>query len=180
MCFIAGRLTPFLYLRDLGYIVDCTAFGYRMKCSIYVSLRFYNWSKGATTGGSEVRTPPPLFRPEISGTSRPRFRLLSIWTPNFWSVVVPLNWSVFATGTQMLVKTWLTLSLPVTHVCVNFSTVYNDMLVAKGLIFLCFSVLNTLQPHYNTFLYSAHLLITPNPYRHDSHYLYFLCTSPSL
>ena len=27
----------------------------------------------------------------------------------------------------------LTLSLPVTHICVNFSTVYNDMLVAKGL-----------------------------------------------
>ena len=27
----------------------------------------------------------------------------------------------------------LTLSLPVTRMCVNFSTVYNDMLVAKGL-----------------------------------------------
>ena len=27
----------------------------------------------------------------------------------------------------------LTLSLPVTHICVNFSTVYNNMLVAKGL-----------------------------------------------
>ena len=27
----------------------------------------------------------------------------------------------------------LTLSLPVTRICVNFSTVYNDMLVAKGL-----------------------------------------------
>ena len=30
-----------------------------------------------------------------------------------------------------------------------------------------------LQPHYNTFLYSAHLLITS--YRHGSHCLYFLC-----
>ena len=28
---------------------------------------------------------------------------------------------------------YLTLSLPVTRICVNFSTVYNDMLVAKGL-----------------------------------------------
>ena len=28
----------------------------------------------------------------------------------------------------------LTLSLPVTHMCVDFSTVYNDMLVAKGLM----------------------------------------------
>ena len=28
----------------------------------------------------------------------------------------------------------LTLSLPVMHICVNFSTVYNDTLVAKGLI----------------------------------------------
>ena len=27
----------------------------------------------------------------------------------------------------------LTLSLPVTGICVNFSTVYNDTLVAKGL-----------------------------------------------
>ena len=27
-----------------------------------------------------------------------------------------------------------TLSLPVTRICVNFSTVYNDMLIAKGLI----------------------------------------------
>ena len=27
----------------------------------------------------------------------------------------------------------LTLSLPVTRICVNYSTVYNDMLVAKGL-----------------------------------------------
>ena len=27
----------------------------------------------------------------------------------------------------------LTLSLPVTRICVNFSTVYNDTLVAKGL-----------------------------------------------
>ena len=27
----------------------------------------------------------------------------------------------------------LTLSLPVTRICVNFSTVYNDRLVAKGL-----------------------------------------------
>ena len=37
---------------------------------------------------------------------------------------------------------------------------------------------NTLQPHYNTLLYSAHLLITP--YRHGSHCLYFLCIRPSL
>ena len=28
----------------------------------------------------------------------------------------------------------LTLSLPVTRICVNYSTVYNDTLVAKGLI----------------------------------------------
>ena len=32
----------------------------------------------------------------------------------------------------------LTLSLPVTHICVNFSTVYNDTLVAKGLNRLLF------------------------------------------
>ena len=38
-------------------------------------------------------------------------------------------------------------------------------------------LLTTLQPHYNTFLYSAHLLITP--YRHGSHCLYFLCIRPS-
>ena len=30
----------------------------------------------------------------------------------------------------------LTLSLPVTHICVNFSTVYNDTLVAKGLRYI--------------------------------------------
>ena len=29
---------------------------------------------------------------------------------------------------------YLTLSLPVTRICVNYSTVYNDTLVAKGLI----------------------------------------------
>ena len=30
-------------------------------------------------------------------------------------------------------KNILTLSLPVTRICVNYSTVYNDTLVAKGL-----------------------------------------------
>ena len=30
----------------------------------------------------------------------------------------------------------LTLSLPVTRICVNYSTVYNDTLVAKGLILI--------------------------------------------
>ena len=31
----------------------------------------------------------------------------------------------------------LTLSLPVTRICVNFSTVYNDTLVTKGLVHIC-------------------------------------------
>ena len=35
-------------------------------------------------------------------------------------------------------KFMLTLSLPVTRICVNFSTVYNDTLVAKGLIYANF------------------------------------------
>ena len=33
----------------------------------------------------------------------------------------------------------LTLSLPDTRICVNFSTVYNDTLVAKGLNLQCYS-----------------------------------------
>ena len=45
------------------------------------------------------------------------------------------------------------------------------------LIWLNERLLTTLQPHYNTLLYRAHLLITP--YRLGSHCLYFLCIRPS-
>ena len=34
----------------------------------------------------------------------------------------------------MHIASALTLSLPVTRICVNYSTVYNDTLVAKGLM----------------------------------------------
>ena len=34
---------------------------------------------------------------------------------------------------EYIIQPYLNLSLPVTHICVNFPTVYNDTLVAKGL-----------------------------------------------
>ena len=37
--------------------------------------------------------------------------------------------------THMFLQWLLTLSLPVTRICVNYSTVYNDTLVAKGLTY---------------------------------------------
>ena len=43
-------------------------------------------------------------------------------------------------STAYLKKVALTLWLPVTRICVNYSTFYNDMLVAKGLTFLELSI----------------------------------------
>ena len=49
---------------------------------------------------------------------------------------------------DLKLRTYLTLSLPVTRICVNFSTVYNDTLVAKGLINVLYSP-GLLQDLYN-------------------------------
>ena len=87
------------------------------------------------------------------------------------------------------------------YICVNFNALLScvnfhallSLFLLEGVIFMCtngtfssqssatFSYIlyiYTLQPHYNTLFYRAHLLITP--YRHGSHCLYFLCIRPSL
>ena len=48
--------------------------------------------------------------------------------------IVACNVLLYTNELDERLKHGLTLSLPVTRICVNYSTVYNDTLVAKGLI----------------------------------------------
>ena len=50
----------------------------------------------------------------------------------FFILFISMYTSYF-TGYDVFVLYVLTLSLPVTHICINFSTVYNDTLVTKEL-----------------------------------------------
>ena len=49
------------------------------------------------------------------------------------AILYKKNFNINQNNEKVFFLTALTLSLPVTRICVNYSTVYNDTLVAKGL-----------------------------------------------
>ena len=68
--------------------------------------------------------------------------ITSFWEGKKFLIIINIintvicSWLKLLTKHSLLnteLKTILTLSLPDMHICVNFSTVYNDMLVEKGL-----------------------------------------------